>query len=434
MKEAAARGIVNETLRYVKADAALVVFRSSVRSSTRLADNAITQNMGREDNSIWIGCAFGKSRGAATTNDLSSASLKAAAKRALEIARLSPPDPEYMPPAGRAEMRKYPKIAAYVERTARLDHAAKARQLAAAARRIKSRGFRLSGSYTTDSEFIVHGNSAGLRTSSRRTGAEAHMTVLAKSGSGWAQRVGEDSGRIDVLEIASEALEIAEKSRSPKAIPAGKYDVIMRPAAVAELMEFLFLDGFDAKEADEGHNFLRGKLGKRVFGRNFSLRSDPCDPRCPGSPFTYEFLASRPLHWVRRGKVENLDYSRFWAKKKGKSPTRWGENLIMDGGEKSVDEMVAATKEGLLITRFWYIRFVDPMAPSVTGMTRDGLFIIRNGRVTGSAKHMRFNENLAGIFSRIEALGAPQRAGEYQRMLVPALKVKDFSFTSATKF
>lgn len=214
----------------------------------------------------------------------------------------------------------------------------------------------------------------------------------------------------------------------------GRYTVIMRPAAVAELLSFMFFDGFDAKASDEGRTFLRGKLCTKICGQNITLRSDASDPRCPGMPFQPDGLASPTITWIDKGVVTNLFYSRYWAKKQGKEASGVPSNFIMDGGDATVDEMIALTKMGLLITRFWYIRFVDSMVPLVTGMTRDGLFLIENGEVTRPIKYLRFNENPVDVLNRVEAMSAPERTGEYMGMLVPALKVREFNFTSTTKF
>ncbi len=434
MKRDRALAIISKALKAVKADSAETVLNASAFGSTRLADNVITQNVIRDNASLWIAAAYGKKHGAASTNDLSDASIRAAAQRACEIARISPPDPEFMPPVAKAETRKYKETGGYFPATVGHSPAVKARELAKAARMVRARRLRLSGAFSTRAGFIALGNSAGLRAYHRNTNAEAHMTVLADSGSGWAQRISDDVLGVDVSAAAREALEIASSSRNPRDMLPGRYDVIMRPAAAAELLEFLFYAGFDAKEADEGRNFLRGKLGKRAFGPNINLRSDPGDAECPGRPFLYDGLAARPLHWIRDGRVENLDYSRYWAKKKGKRPTRWGGNILLDGGASTVEDMIAQTGRGLLITRFWYIRFVDHMIPSITGMTRDGLFLIEDGKVVGPVRHMRFNENLLRLFNRVEMLGRPIRSGEFSSLMAPPLKVRGFNFTSATKF
>ena len=426
--------IIGKVIRLSDAGAVTAGVGRGIFQSTRLADNVITQNVASDDSSIWVECAYGRSHGGASTNDLSDESLRAVVKRAQDIARVSPPDPEYMPPLKPKEAGKYPVVSAFAGRTLDLNPREKARELAAAVKKVRALKLRLSGGYSTGGWYSAFGNSAGLRAWHRSTNAEAHMTVLGGAGSGWAQEISADSGEIDPVRVAATAADIAVRAKNPAGLPAGKYDVIMRPAAAAELLIFMFFGGFNAKACDEGRSFLRGKLGKRVFGGNVTLRTDPVEPKCPGAPYLGDGLAARPLDWVRNGTIANLIYSRFWAKKKRKAPTGRPTNIIMDGGNDSVDHMIAGTENGLLITRFWYIRDVDPMVPSVTGMTRDGLFEIRNGKVGRAVRHMRFNENLVDLFNRVEALGKPERTGGYSAMLVPAIKVKDFNFTSTTKF
>jgi len=426
--------IIGKMIRLSDADAVTAGVGRGIFQSIRLADNVFTQNVASDDSSIWVECAYGRSHGGASTNNLGDDSLKALVKRAQDIARVSPPDPEYMPPLKPKEAGKYPVINAFANRTLELDPKEKARELADAVKKVRACKLRLSGGYSTGGWYSAFGNSVGLRAWHRSTNAEAHMTVLGGAGSGWAQEISSDSGKIDAVRVATEAADIAAKARNPVSLPAGKYDVIMRPAAAAELLIFMFFGGFDAKSCDEGRSFLRGKLGKKVFGGNITLRTDPIEPKCPGAPYLGDGLAARPMDWVRNGMIANLIYSRFWAKKKHKAPTGWPTNIIMDGGNESVDRMIAGTENGLLITRFWYIRDVDPMIPSVTGMSRDGLFEIRNGKVGRAVRHMRFNENLVDLFSRVEALGVPERTGEYSAMLVPAIKVRGFNFTSTTKF
>ena len=187
----------------------------------------------------------------------------------------------------------------------------------------------------------------------------------------------------------------------------------------------------DAKATDEGRTFLRGKLGQTVCSERIALRSDPLDPRCPGSPFVGDGLAAEPVYWVRHGVLENLCRSRYWAQKTGLPPSRGPTNLILDGGDASLQELVAGTDHGILVTRFWYIRVVDPMTSLLTGMTRDGLFLIEGGRVTRSLKQLRFNEKVLTALSNVEALGRPERL---EGCLVPTLKIRDFTFSSTTRF
>jgi predicted Zn-dependent protease len=315
-----------------------------------------------------------------------------------------------------------------------LDPLERAEQLAAAARTVAGKGLRLSGAYLSGDCFQAVANSAGLRGYHRSTEAEVHLTALSETGSGWAEKASNNVADIDAREVAGRALKIAEAAQDPTDLAPGKYTVIMSPAAIAEMLAFLFWGGFEAKAVDEGRTFLRGKLGTRICGEEITIGSDPADRRCPGTPFQEEGLASPTVAWIEHGVLSNLCYSRFWAGKQGKEATGRPSNVIMQGGETSVDEMIASTERGLLITRFWYIRFVDPMMPLVTGMTRDGLFLIENGAVARAVKHMRFNEDPLDMLRRVELMGRPERTGEYISMLLPALKVRDFNFTSTTKF
>lgn len=433
MNESRLTDVVKRVLKLADADT-FVSAGGGPWATTRMADNVITQNVASDGMGLSVECAYGKRHGSAFTNDLSDEGLRAAVRRAQETARVSPPDPEWMPLVPAREARNYLPVKAWCARSLAPDPRDRARALASAARKAKARRLRLSGAFSAGGGLQAIGNSAGLRATHRWTMAETHLTVLGPTGSGWAQSLSSDLADIDVATVAERATEIAARAQRPRDLPPGKHDVIMSPAAVSELVPFFFYAGLDAKSADEGHNFLRGKLGRKVCGENVTIRSDPSDSRCPGNPYQYDGLANRRINWFHRGTVENLHYSRFWAKKKRRAPTGYPANVIMDGGDSSVPAMIASTGRGLLITRFWYIRFVDPMVPSATGMTRDGLFLIEDGKVTGPIRQLRFNENLLDVFNRIEKLGAPERAGEAWHTLVPPLKIKSFNFTSGTRF
>jgi len=434
MNQSQALEILERVLKLASAETVLASLSGSTSSTTRLADNAITQNIRCARTGLHVECAYGQSHGGASTDDLSQEALAAAVQRAQAIAKVSPPDPEYMPPVEAAEARKYAPVRAYCESTARLSPMAKAEQLAAAARNVQAKDLRLSGAYSNEASFQALANSAGLRAYHSQTDAGLHATVLGASGSGWAEKLANDTAAIQVADVAGKALAIAQQAENPQPLEAGKYDVVMSPAAAAEMLIFAFWLGFEAKAADEERSYLRGKLGQKVFGDNITIRSEPANARCPGSPFREDGLASPTLPWVERGVVRNLCYSRFWAKKQGKQPTGWPANLLMDGGSTTAEQMVTSIERGLLITRFWYIRHVDPMVPTLTGMTRDGLFLIEKGKVVRPVQHMRFNENMVDMLNRVELLGPAERTGEYAPMLVPTLKVKNFNFTSTTKF
>jgi len=434
MNESRALAILDKVLKLTQSDAAVATIEGGTEASTRLADNLITQNVEKSDVQLTISCAYGQSHGSVSTSDLSDDALKAAVNTAQTIARSMPPDPEYMPPLDASEADKYSKVDAYREETSRLEPLEKAERLAAAAKAAAKDGLRLSGAYANGERFGAVANSAGLRATHRETTAEIHLTALGDTGSGWAEKISNSVADVDVGDVAARALRIAVTAQNPVDLEPGRYTVILTPAALGELLAFTFWGGFDAKATDEGRTFLKGKLGTKICGENVTVRSDPADPRLPGAPFQDEGLACPVLSWVEGGLLKNLSYSRFWAKKQGAAPTGHPSNIIMDGADTTTEEMIASIERGLLITRFWYIRSVDPMVPLLTGMTRDGLLLIEDGRVRGAVKHMRFNENPVGILNRIEAMGPPTRTGEYMSMLVPTLKVRDFNFTSGTKF
>jgi predicted Zn-dependent protease len=434
MNESQALSILQKTIEAASAEAVVATLGGETQASTRLADNVITQNIESSRAVLTVNCAYGQSHGTATTEDLGDKSIKAVVKTAQAIARSMPPDPEYMPPVEASETAEYAEVNSYFEQTVRFAPQQKASQLAAAARAMAGDGCRLSGAYSSGDGFLSAANSAGLRAYHNWTHGELHLTAIGESGSGWAQRISADVGRIDVAAVADEALRIAKLAQNPADPEPGKYTLIMPPAATAEMVVFFLWMGFDAKAADEERSFLRGKQGTKIAPETTTVRSNPAEPGCPGPPFQHDGLASPTIKWLDKGVLKSLMYSRYWAKKQRKKATGWPPNVIMDGGTTSLDEMIASTERGLLVTHFWYIRTVDPMRPLLTGMTRDGLLRIENGRIAGALKQMRFNENPLEMLGRVEAMGPPERTGEYMPMLMPTLKVRDFNFTSTTRF
>jgi predicted Zn-dependent protease len=430
MDAARAMEVLDRVLGLARADDVTVELNGGTTSTTRFADNVITQNVRKEDAALCIECAFGTRHASVSTNDLSDKSLHDAARRACEAAMASPPDPEHMQPMEAEESQKYADVNAWVDGTDDFDPEGRAEAVARAARRVGSEGYRLSGALTSSAGVSALGNNRGLRAFFRSTMAEMHATVLGENGSGWADRWSNDVRDVDPVRVAEEALGIARAAQDPADIKPGRYTVILRPAAVLEM-----IPGFmvcDAKATDEGRTFQRGMLGKKVCGENITIRSDPARRDCPASPFLGDGMAARALPWVERGVLVNLATSRYWAKMKGRVATGSPANLIMEGTDRTLEEMIAATDDGILVTRFWYIRDVDPMRCLLTGMTRDGLFRIEGGRISRPLKQMRFNESVPEVLARVDDIGRPERAGGWA--LVPPLKIRDFRFTSGTTF
>jgi len=429
MNESATMEILEKVLRPADAEAVTATLEGDTSDYVRFANNVITQNARRTDLSLSLSCAYGQRHASASTNDLSEGSLKDLVQRTQAAARISPPDPEYMPPVEAGESGKYLPVDAYFEKTIAFDPETRAKAISKTIDLVESKGFRLSGALNSTGGYFALANSAGLRAYHRSTGAELHTTVLANDGSGWAQSNSNDVDDIDPEETVAEALSIAMDSQGPTDMKPGKYTVILRPAAVEEMIPHSMI--CDAKATDEGRTFLRGKLGKKICGKEITIRSDPSEARCPGSPFHWDGFALPKISWVEKGVLTNLMTSRYWAKKTGRTPTGYPSNVIMEGGSATLNEMIASTERGILVTRFWYLGLVDPMKCLLTGMTRDGLFLIENGNIVRPIKHLRFNESVPEVLNRIEAMGPPERVG---RSLVPTLKIRDFNFTSTTKF
>jgi predicted Zn-dependent protease len=204
----------------------------------------------------------------------------------------------------------------------------------------------------------------------------------------------------------------------------------------------LLVGALDARRADEGRSaFARAgggtRVGEQIFDERVRIHSDPADPLLFTSPFNDEGLPNARADWVEGGVLRNLAYSRFWAQRQGRTPTAFTSGYYMAGGDATVDEMVASTERGLLVTRFWYIRSVDPRTLLYTGLTRDGTFLIEGGRVTRAAKNMRWNESPIFILNSVEMMGRPTRVandsgGTGPAVVVPALKVRGFTFTSVS--
>ena len=269
---------------------------------------------------------------------------------------------------------------------------------------------------------------------------------MAPDSSGWAKASACDHGHLDPLALARSAARKAATSKAPRELPPGRYTVILEPAAVLDLVGQMFGD-FSATAIRDGRSFLNDRIGKKLFGENITIHDDARHPLQTGAPFDGEGVPRRRLTLVDRGVVRDIAYSRQAATLAGVEPTghgfplpnEFGEapaNIVIAGGNSTVDEMIASTERGILVTRLWYIREVDPYDKIFTGMTRDGTFLIEGGKVTAGVRNFRFNQGLMEMLSNVEAMSAPVRSSgeEASDMVVPAMKVRDFNFTEVTRF
>ncbi len=404
-------------------------------SLTRFAENHIHQNVSENNVHLSVTAVIGNKMGAASTNKLDDESIKRVAADAAEIAGFVPSDDELLP---RLVPQEYSQVDAYDPAVDNITSMDRAQSVAEVVELCKENGLKAAGALSDGSGCSVLGNSSGLFAFHQSSGVNFSMTALGDDSSGWAGRSSHRASEINTGTLGKIAVEKAIKSREPKAIPPGKYTVILEPAAIS-VIGFMF-SGFNALAVDEGRSFLAGKMGQKVLGDNVTLISDPYHPLHQGRPFDGDGVPTKRVVLMENGVAANLVYDRLTAKKHDVQPTGHGSggrnaygaypsNIVMKGGETSLEDMIASTDKGILVTRFWYMRVVDPMKVIVTGMTRDGTFWIENGKIAYGIKNFRFNQNVLDMLNNVEMMSKPTLAGG---IVVPAMKVRDFNFTSGT--
>lgn len=438
LDEREARAITSKLLGYVKADDAAVGVSAEEYSHLRFAANAITTSGRREDATASVTVWIGGRRGAATTNALDDASLRAAVAQAETLARVSPVDREYVPTLG---PQVYKPTVQYAEATRRITPSARARtagEIIALCERANVVG---AGFHQASASAAASATKNGNFHFERETDVSLSVTARTAdgTGSGYFQRGHFDAAQFDPLRVARESIAKAVGSRSPRQLDPGTYTVVLEAQAVGDLYSL----GFDARSAEEGRSSFsvpggKTRLGEQVFDERVSIYSDPWHAQLPASAAAQGGIPAEKLFLVREGKLENLVYSRFWAKQQGKQPTPGPVNLIIESGGpvQSLEEMIRTTERGLLVSHFWYIRSVDPRTALFTGLTRDGVWLIENGKVRHPVNNFRFNQSVLRMLApgNLLAIGRPERIGAGNNVsLLPPLKVKEFNFTSKSE-
>jgi len=435
-----AKAVTDALLGRSKADACIVKIEGIDGANLRFARGNATTDGATSKLSVRVESHFGKRAGAAEVTGLDAEGLAGAVARSEEIARLSPENPELMPPLG---PQAYDTGAGYDAGTAEVgvDRLAAATKPVIAAAR--DRDVDAAGYAAALRRFTAVATSAGLFAHEPRTGAEFTMTARNRAGtwSGWSGAGETRFGRLDMARIGERAIEKAAHTTPPVALDPGKYTVILEPSAVSDLVGWM-LWFMGARVADEGRSFFSRKgggnrIGDKLFADSVTIVSDPSDPIVPEPTFANDGLPRHRTVWVERGVLKNLAYPRFWAEKTGHAPIAQPRGFVMVGGSATVDDMVRDTKRGVLVTRFWYIRMLAAQKLVLTGLTRDGNFYIENGRIVGPANNFRFNESPVAMLANVLALGPSERtrSGESEDSLcaAPTLLVKDFTFSSQSE-
>lgn len=434
--------IARRALAAAKADETRVVISSGARANTRFAENQVSTSGDNYDAEITVRSVFGKRVANASTNKLDDASLTAVVERSEALARLAPEDPELMPELGPQSYPTRPEPS-QIETPSPEQRAAAVRAVSEPAR---AAGLVSTGYMQSRVGSIAIANSKGLFAYNR--GASSAMSTTVRTpdgtGSGWAGSAHDEWNDLAAATLGARAIDKAVRSRNPVAIEPGRYTVILEPTAVANLVQLIvggFQNPMNARSADEGRSFFSkpgggNKIGMKVVDERVSLVSDPADPSGRGGLFTGEGLPTERVVWIENGVVRNLAYDRFWAQKQGVRPTASGNVLRMSGADATVEQMIASTQRGILVTRLWYIRAVDPRTILYTGLTRDGTFLVENGRITQAIKNFRWNESPIFMLNNIEMMGRPMRVDASESgqggdvVIVPAIKARDFNFTS----
>jgi predicted Zn-dependent protease len=471
-----AADIFERIRKFTSADEVEVLFSGGRFALTRFANNVIHQNVAEENYGVSVRTVFGGRTARASTNKFDDESLRLVVKASEDLAKVQQADPDLLPmpdlveaegvadrsvgvaQADRSVRSTQTVPSRFFEETAGITPELRAdgvKKIVGVAEKFK---LTTAGIFSISKSMEGIFNSRGVSRWHAQTSAEISITMLAADSSGWQKNNSPDVRNLDPLALAETAAKKAVESARPREVPAGKWTVILEPSAALDIVGFMFWD-FSGMAILDQRSFLTGRIGTKLFGENISIWDDVAHPLQSGSPFDGEGVRRQRVAIVENGVVKRVVYARATAERMKRSeyrnnvgqieatghgfalPNEMGEmpqNIVFAPASdpQTVEELIANTERGILVTRLWYIREVDPFEKILTGMTRDGSFLIENGRVQGGVRNFRFNESLIHMLSNVEAMGTPVRSSgdESFDMVVPAMKIRDFNFTEVTKF
>ena len=431
-----AKKILEKVISFSKAEGCTTNLNGNERGNIRYARNSVNTAGENSNVALSVQSYFGKKSGSASINEFDDASLEKVVRRSEELAQLAPENPEFVEPLSAQTYGGESKT--WTEATANITPEYRAKAAADSINPAASKDVTAAG-YLEDSHgFNAMMNTKGLYAYNKDTGVDLTVTMRTNegTGSGWAARTLNDVSKLNTAAISNIAIEKALKSRNAKAIEPGKYTVVLEASAAADLVRLML--NLNARQADEGRSFLSKKgggtkLGEKLVDERVNIYTDPWNDEVPASPWSGDGQARKRMDLIKNGAVANLTYDRYWATQKNVAPTPNPGNAIMDGGTASLEDMIRDTRRGILVTRFWYIRAVDPQTLLYTGLTRDGTFYIENGKIMYPVKNFRFNESPIIMLNNLETLGKQERAVTSEgnpNGLIPSMKIRDFTFTS----
>jgi predicted Zn-dependent protease len=431
--------LIARTMEASKAEAVSMSISDRDTTHIRFARNGPTTSGANSVPSLSLTSSFGKRSGSVTINQFDTESLVAGLRRSESMARLAPEDPEHMPGL---EPTQYAKIEAYDEATAQEGHEVMAAGVSRCIQEAQAAGLTAAGFSESSAGVSCIANSRGLFGFHPSTHASLSETARTKdgTGSGWASSVGHRAGDVDYANTSRIALEKGQASAGVQPLPPGEYPTILEPACVANMVQLL-TGAMDARRADEGRSFFstpKGtRLGEQLFDKKIHITSDPSDLRVPSRPWGSESLPVKARSWIDEGRAATLRSSRYWAQKKGSEAISRPMNTIMKGGSGSLLDLIRSTKRAVLVTSIWYIRSVDPQSLLHTGLTRDGVFWIEDGKIKHPITNFRWNESPIAVFKKVEEMSesvrVSPRGSRSGGFLAPALRVSGFQFSSVSE-
>ncbi len=435
LSEKNAKELLTKVLAFSKADECECNLDGQVGGNIRYARNTVSTAGEESDVTLAVQSTFGTRTGVATINEFDDASLEKVVRRSEELAKLAPENKEHMPIFGK---QKYLNSKTYFDSTAKVTPEDRANAANSSIQPSKKNKLVAAGFLEEVTSFSAIMNNKGLFAYNTSTNVDFSVTIRTEDGrgSGWASRNYSDYKLLDTATASDVAIQKSKGSVGAKELEPGKYTVILEPAASVGLLGNM-MRAFDQRSADEGRSFLsnkgakdgesKNKLGQKMFDERVNIYSDPQHPIAPATPFGGDGYPRGRVDWIKAGVIANMPNSPFWAKKTGVDYQPRGGNIIMEGGNESLEDMIKNTRRGVLVTRLWYIRPLDPQTLLYTGLTRDGTFYIENGKIKYPVKNFRFNESPIVMLNNIEALGKPERING---SMIPPMKITDFTFSS----
>ncbi len=438
--------LARKALDYADGSEAEILVSASENALTRFAENAVSQNVSRRELGITIRIVQGKRSARVTTNRVDEKSLTEAFEHAKSLLPFQKESPDILPLPEPQAIQTNP---AFEESTAQVHPEARAQVVLQGIEGCKKASLRAAGVCSTGWSAVAVANTNGLLCSHKDTSSTFGISAQSEDSSGWAEASSRDFGKIDIAGLIEVAIEKAQSSRNARSFEPGHYTVVLEPAAVTDFLEFMGWFGFGGLGFVEGRTFMAGKLGQKMFGENISIVDDAYDLSQRSLPFDFEGFPRQKVTLIENGVAKAVVHDRVSAKKANAEttghalPQPSGEgampfNLMLAPGDSSVEEMIASTKRGILVTRFHYTNVIDPMELVLTGLTRDGTFLIENGKIAAPLKNLRFTQSILEAMKAVEAISRERITmlsewgmGAYT---VPALKISRFNFSSETGF